>query len=196
MTSGMGAKEVAGPFLEKVGEYLLSLPFDLKILQEAVTDPDLDKKVRELAAGTILHTIQPQDGDIPGRYVDDVLWVRAALQRVGADGSEGAKAFRSRFEDVYGKLDEDVALFQEALGELWPWLVGKLDSFVKVGFKGVKPSECVEDEAAATLLYEEGLEFQTNYPVNENQVQNKVRKVETILELLNKRRADEAKKKT
>jgi len=192
MTRGMGA----GPFLEKVSEYLLSLPFDLKILQEAVTDPDLDRKAREVAAGTIIHTLLPQDGETPGRYVDDVLWVRAALQRVCADSSEGAKAFRDRFNDVYGSLDEDVKMFEGALGELWPWLTSKLDSFAKLTFKGVKATACVEDDEAATLLYEEGLEFQTNYPVDENQVRNKIRKVETILELLNKRRAEEAKKKT
>src|SRR5579883_1477577 len=100
----MGAKEVERTFLEKVSEYLLSLPFDLKILQEAVTDPDLERNAREVAAGTIIHTITPQDGDIPGRYVDDVLYVRAALRRVVADNSDGAKAFRDRFQEIYGKL--------------------------------------------------------------------------------------------
>ncbi|MDR2670721.1 MAG: discoidin domain-containing protein, partial [Oscillospiraceae bacterium] len=39
------------------------------ILQEAVADPDLDRLVREVAAGTIIHTILPQEGDAPGRYV-------------------------------------------------------------------------------------------------------------------------------
>jgi len=188
----MGAER---PFLDKVSEYLVSLPFDLRILQEAVTDPDLDKGAREVAAGTIIHTLLPQDGETPGRYVDDVLWVRAALQRVCGDGSEGAKAFRDRFAEVYGALDEDVKLFQSALGDLWPWLTSKLETFAKLSFKGVKPSQCVEDDEAATLLYEEGLEFQTNYPVDENQVRNKIRKAENIVELLNKRRAEEAKKK-
>jgi hypothetical protein len=182
-------------FLEKVTEYPLSLPFDLKILQEAVADPDLDRGARELAAATIVHTLLPQDGEVPGRYVDDVLWVRAALHRISADNSEGAQAFRARFEDVYGRLDDDIATFERALGDLWPWLTSKLDSFTKLSLKGVKPSECVEDDEAATLLYEEGLAFQTNYPVSENQVQNKIRKVETILDILNRRRAEEAKKK-
>jgi hypothetical protein len=189
----MGAER---QFLDKVSEYLLSLPFDLKILQEAVTDPDLGKGVREVAAGTIIHTLLPQDGETPGRYVDDVLWVRAALQHISQDGSEGAKAFRDRFADVYAALAEDVPLFESTLGDLWPWLTSKLESFAKLSFKGVKPSQCVEDDESATLLYEEGLEFQTNYPVDENQVRNKIRKVETIVDLLNKRRAEEAKKKT
>ncbi len=191
----MGAKEAERPFLQKVSEYLLSLPFDLKILQEAVTDPDLDRGAREMAAGTIVHTLLPQEGESPGRYVDDVLFVRAALQRVGNDSSEGAKAFKDRFSDVYGKLDEDLQTFEQFLGDLWPWLTSKLTSFPKQMYKGKKASQYVDDEEAASFLYEEGLEFQTNYPVNEEQVQNRLRKVETIVELLNKRRADEAKKK-
>jgi hypothetical protein len=191
----MGAKEAEKPFLEKMTEYLLSLPFDLKVLQEAVTEPDLDRKAREMAAGTIIHTLLPQDGELPYRYCDDVLLVRAALHHVTADGSEGAKAFRARFDEIYGRLDDDLQVFDQALGDLWPWLNSKLESFGKLTVKGVKPSECVDDEEASTMLYEEGLEFQTNYPVNENQVKNKIRKIDTILEFLNKRRAEEAKKK-
>src|SRR5512146_2925199 len=111
MSASMG-KEAERPFLEKVGEYLLSLPFDLKILQEAVTDPDLERAAREIAAGTIIHVIGPQEGDGPMRFVDDVLLVRAALKRILADGGEGGKAFAERFDsEAYGHLDDDVALF-------------------------------------------------------------------------------------
>jgi hypothetical protein len=190
----MGAKEASGPFLERVCEYLLSLPFDLKILQEAVTNPDLDRAVREIAAGTIVHTILPQEGDSPQRYVDDVLFVRAALKHVVSDGSAGAKAFSDRFADVYQKLEDDVRVFEEALGDLWPWLTSKIATFPKQVYKGKKNQQFIDDEEAASFLYEEGLEFQTNYSVSEDQVKNKVRRFDTILELLQKRRAEEAKK--
>jgi len=194
----MGAKEAERPFLEKVTEYLVSLPFDLKILQEAVTDPDLDRTAREIAAGTIVHTISPQaEGEGPLRFADDVLFVRAALARVVSDGSEGATAFKERFAgEVYEKLDADCGLFADYLGELWPWLVGRLDSFGKIPYKGKKPSQYVDDEEAATLLYEEGLEFQTNYNLSEEQVRNKVRRADQILELINKKRAEEARKRS
>jgi hypothetical protein len=190
-------KEAERPFLEKISEYLLSLPFDLKILQEAVTDPDLDRGAREIAAGTIVHTIGPQEGDGPLRFADDVLLVRAALKRVVADGGEGGKEFAARFEtEVYGKLDDDLQVFEEVLGDLWPWLVGKLEGFRKPPYKGKTPSQYVDDEDAASFLYDEGLEFQTNYNVTEDKVRNSVRRVDAILEQLNKRRAEDAKKKT
>jgi len=196
MSASMG-KEAERPFLEKVGEYLLSLPFDLKILQEAVTDPDLERGAREIAAGTIIHTLGPQEGDGPMRFVDDVLLVRAAFKRVVADGGEHAKEFAARFEsEAYGKLDADLTMFEDVLGDLWPWLTGKLETFRKPPYKGKTPSQYVDDDEAASFLYEEGLEFQTNYNVTEDKVRNSVRRVDAILESLNKRRTEDAKKKT
>jgi hypothetical protein len=180
-----------------VSEYLLSLPFDLKILQEAVTDPDLDATARQVAAGAIIHTLQPQETELgPLRFVDDVLIVRAAFKAVIADGSEGAKAFADRFADVYDKLEDDISVFSRSLGELWPWLTAKLAGFPRLAWKGKRAPQCVDDEEAASFLYEEGLEFQTNYNVTEEQVRNRLRRVDQIFEVLNKRRNEEAKKKT
>jgi hypothetical protein len=190
-------KEAERLFLERISDCLLSLPFDLKILQEAVTDPDLERGAREIAVGAIIHTIGPQEGEGPLRYVDDALLVRAAFKRVLKDGGDSATEFADRFaSEVYGKLDEDLALFASVLGDLWPWLTGKLETFRKPPYKGKTPSQYVDDEEAAAFLYEEGLEFQTNYNVTEDKVRNSIRRVDAILESLNKRRADDAKRKT
>lgn len=188
-------KEADRTFLEKMAEYLLSLPFDLKILQEAVTDPDLDRGVREIAAGTIVHVIGAQDGDGPLRYADDVMLLRAAFDRVRKDGDAG-KDFAARFaSEIYGHLDQDLALFADVLGDLWPWLTSKLDGFRKPPYKGKTPPQYVDDEDASAFLYDEGLEFQTNYNVTEDKVRNSVRRVDAIVEMLNKRRTEDAKKK-
>src|SRR5439155_951561 len=63
----MRPKETEARFLSILSEYLVSLPFDLKILQEAVADPDLDRSAREVAAGAIVHTLLPQEGEGPLR---------------------------------------------------------------------------------------------------------------------------------
>jgi hypothetical protein len=191
----MSPKETERSFLSKVSEYLVSLPFDLKVLQEAVSDPDLDRGARELAAGAVMHTLSPQEGE-PGplRFVDDVLLVRAALHRIVEKGGEGAKAFRDRFSEIYGTLDEDLRVFEEYLGETWRWLMSKVDGFSKSVYKGKRASQYIEDEQALSFLYEEGLEFQTNYNVSEEQVRNKLRRSEQVVENLKKRRAEEAKK--
>ena len=193
----MTAAEVERTFLERVSEYLVSLPYDLKILQEAVTDLDLELNVRLLAAATIVHTLLPQEGDGgPLRYVDDVFFVRAALDEVARGDSEGAVAFRERFNaEVYERLPEDLNLFSSYLGELWPWLTARLPTFSKLMLKGKKPQQAIDDEEIATLLYDEGLAFQTNYPVNEEQVRNKFRRADQVREFFKKRFEGDKKKK-
>ena len=194
----MSSTEVERTVLERMTEYLISLPYDLKILQEAVTDPDLDKAARLIAAATVVHTLLPQEGE-PGplRYVDDVIYVRAALAEVAKGDSEGAVAFRQRFDsEIYGRLDEDLATFSGFLGEMWPWLTGKIPGFGKLMLKGKKSSQAIDDEEIASLLYDEGLAFHTNYPVNEEQVRNKLRRAEQIRELFKRRFEDDKKKKT
>jgi hypothetical protein len=181
-------------FLAKVAEYLVSLPFDLKVLQEVVSDPDLDRGMREMAAGTIMHTLLPQEGDLT-RFVDDVFLVRAAMHHIGSDGSEATQQFRGRFPEIFGALDADVALFERSLGDLWPWLTSKLSSFSKLSYKGKKAAEYCEDEETSSFLYDEGLEFQTNYNVTEQQISNKLRRAEQVVEALNKRRNESLKKK-
>jgi hypothetical protein len=193
----MMQRETERRFLSVISESLLSLPSDLKVLQEAVADPDLDRGGRDVAAGAIVHTLLPQEGapsEGPLRYVDDVLYVRAALAEVAARGGEGVGAFRDRFSDVYGRLDEDIALFSAELGETWRWLSAKVEAFSRLPFKGKRASQYVDDDEGQSFLYEEGLEFETNYNVTEEQVKNRLRRVDQVVELLARRRSDEARR--
>jgi hypothetical protein len=190
----MSSKETERTFLSKLGEYLLSLPFDLKILQEAASDLDLHPKAREIAAGAIMHTLLPQEGEGPLRFADDVLLVRAAFAAVKLQGGEAFGTFQERFREVYDRLDEDVALFRSQLGDLWSWLSGKIDTFGKLTFKGKRAAQYIENEEGLALLYDEGLEFETNYNVTEEQIRNKLRRAEQVSELLTKRHAEELKK--
>src|SRR5438105_13858431 len=100
----MSVKETERRFLSLLSDYLVSLPSDLKILQEAVTDPDLDRSAREIAAGAIVHTLFPQEGEGLLRFVDDALLVRAALAEIRDQGGDGFQAFRERFSDAYQTL--------------------------------------------------------------------------------------------
>lgn len=191
----MGNRETEQRFLSRIGELLIALPFDLKVLQEAASDPDLDRPARELAAGAILHVLAPHEAEAgPLRFAEDVLLVRAAFQRVIELGGEGGAAFRDRFADIYDPLVEDIGLFEEELGDLWSWLVGKVAGFPRLYYKGKRAPQYVADEETLALLYEEGLEFQTNYNVSEEQVQNKLRRSEQVVDLLKRRRSEEAKK--
>lgn len=181
-------------FLSIVGGYLVSLPFDLKVLQEAVTDENLDRAARDMAAGAIVHALLPQEGDKLLSYVDDVLLVRAALRAVAEQGGDGGADFRQRFSEVYENLDEEIAVLSAVLGDTWTWLVGKVPNFARLTFKGRRAAQYVDDDEGQSLLFDEGLEFQTNYTVTEEQVRNRLRRLDQVTELLTRKRADEARK--
>lgn len=192
----MDAKEVGSKFLARVCEYLVSLPFDLKILQEAVSDPDLERKARETAAGVLVHVLSRHEGAGPERYLEDVLLLRIALRRVAAEGGDGAAAFTGRFADVYGTLEDDLQLFERFLGrELWAWLFARSGSFGRLLWKGKRPDAYVDDQEALDDLYEDGLTFQTNYDLTDAQVGNKLRRPEPLLDLLTRRHAEDLKKR-
>ncbi len=185
----MDAKEAGSEFLTKVCDYLVSLPFDLKILQEAVTDPDLEKGAREVAAGVLLHALNHHEGTGPEGYLEDVLLLRVALHRIATEGGDGAPAFRARFGEVYDTLEDDLQLFARALKpELWSWLQSRIDTFGRLTVKGKRAILYVEDESTWDELYDDGLTFQTNYSITESQVRNKLRRPEQIAELLQKKR--------
>jgi hypothetical protein len=192
----MDAKEAGRELLGRTCEYLVALPFDVKVLQEAVADPDLDKGARELAAGVVHYVLSHQDSSHHERLLDSVFLVRLGFQHVREQGGDGADAFRQRFSELYGRLDEDLGCFQAALGpELWAWLAGRLAIAARVPFKGRKVTEYVDDQEALDQLYEDCLEFQTNFSVSEPQLRNRVRRPEQIVELLQRRHAEDSKRR-
>lgn len=192
----MDAKEVRRELLARAWDYLVSLPFDSKILQEAASDPDLDRRGREVAAGVLLHVLSHHEGAGPDRYLEDIFLVRAALHRLTELGGEGAAAFQERFAEVYGKLASDIEVFQQALGlELWQRVLQRIEGCSRLSLKGKRAAQYIDDEGALDLLYDEGLEFQTNYSVTEAQVQNRLRRPEQVPEYLQRRYAEDARKR-
>jgi uncharacterized membrane protein YkvA (DUF1232 family) len=192
-------KELERRFLEALGRHLVSLPFDLKVLYEALTDPDLEREARGVAAAAVVYALAPSDIVVDrdrklASYVDDLILLRAALKRVADTGGENVRAFLERFPDEYAGLDDYLALYSRALGDLYPWLTAKLDPFKKLVYKGRKAIDYIDDDEAATFLYDEWLTFQTDYDITEQSLAGRLRKVEPILEALRRRRAEEAKK--
>lgn len=183
-------------FLSKVGEYLVSLPFDLKILQEAVAETELPRETRELAATVLINALNPQDGPSPDRYLDDLFWLRMVLAEIARSSTAVDSGFKTRFEDVFRALPNDLALFEQVLGrELWGWLHSRLSTMSRVALKGKRATQYVDDESSWDSLYEDGLDFQTHYEVTEERVQNRLRSPKQILEYLQRRYSDDSKKK-
>jgi len=192
-------KDLERSFLETISRTLVSLPFDVKVLLEAVADSDLEHAVREIAAATVVHVITPKDGnvDAPVRFVEDVVLLRLALAKIQAEGGEGAPAFKERFSENYGGLDDELALFRKTLGnEIVDWLDSRWGSLLKAVYAKKKIPMFVDDEEVGTFLYDEGLKFGTNYPITEKSLAGRVKQVQPFVDHLVRKRDQDRRKIT
>jgi len=190
-------KDLERSFLETLARALVSLPFDLKILLEAVSDPDLDHGARELAAAAVVYIIAPRDGNVEPylRHSEDVLVLRLALRKVLSDGGEGAPAFRDRFAEDLNRLGHELELLDGACGsDLVAWLDSRWPVLRKAVYARKKIPLFVDDEEVGTLLYDEGLKFGTNYSISEKSLEGRLKQAQPILDHL-QRKWDQDKKK-
>jgi hypothetical protein len=192
-------KDIERAFLETISGALVSLPFDLKVLLEAVSDPDLEREVRELAAATVVHVITPKDGnvDAPLRFSEDVVQLRLAMAKIVAAGGEGAPAFRERFAEDYARLDDDLKLLRQALGDdIVDWLDSRWGSLLKAVYAKKKISMFIDDEEVGTFLYDEGLRFGTLYPITEKSLAGRVKQMQPFVDHLARKRDQDKRKIT
>lgn len=186
-------------FVQIMTDWLISLPHDLKLLYEAASDENLDRKDRELAVGAIIFTVSPNDTVSADpqdfvRFCDDVILLRLALARIVAGGGDDAAFFRSRFDEFFGALEEELAVCRETMGDLFTWLEDKVDQLRGLEYKGKKTSAYLDDEEASEYLYEDGLGFATEYPIDEETLRDRLKRASTIVDGVRRRRAEETRK--
>jgi hypothetical protein len=192
-------KELERRFLETISRTLVSLPFDVKILLEAVADSDLEHAAREVAAATVVHIITPKDGNVdpPVRFTEDVILLRLALSKIVAEGGEGAPAFKERFAEDYARIDDDLALFREVFGDdVVAWIDSRWATLGKAVYAKKKISMFVDDEEVGTFLYDEGLQFGTLYPITEKSLAGRVKQGQPFVDHLARKRDQDKKKIT
>jgi hypothetical protein len=190
-------KDIERSFLDTLARGLVSLPFDLKILLEAVADPDLDREAREIAAAAVVSIIAPRDGNIDPfiRYSEDVLVLRLAQRKILAVGGEGALAFRDRFAEDFSRFDQELALLVSVWGQdLAAWLDSRWAVLRKAVYVRKKIPMFIDDDEVGTMLYDEGMKFGTNYPISEKSLQGRLKQAQPILDHL-QRKWDQDKKK-
>jgi uncharacterized membrane protein YkvA (DUF1232 family) len=185
-------------FVALIREWLVSLPHDLKIAFEAMDDEDLSRKAREIAAGAVIYVVSPHDhsadrGDTVVGYVDDAILLRLALKSILANEEAETPSFRERFPEIFENLDDDLALCRAAMGDLMTWLESKVDGLTSLEHKGKKPPAILDDEDAREELFDDGLVFRTDYPIDESTIGDKLKKASTVTDVMKRRRAEEAR---
>ena len=177
-------------FLSLIRDWLCSLPHDVKVLFEAKDDPNLDRKARELATGAIVFLLNPESSSGPEfvEYADDVVLLRQVLRDVKALGGEFAGDFCGRFGEYYESLDEDLSLCETVMGgDVYAWIASKVPFLTNQIYKGKKVAQYLDRDEDSELLYDDGLAFQTEYPIDEEQLEMRLKKVETLLEPLRRK---------
>lgn len=183
-------------FLPIASGWILSLPHDLKVLFEAKDEPDLDRPLREVSCGAILHILTKDtsgEADFVG-YAECAILLREVLRMVKTNGGEGAEDLVARFPELYGELDEELAVCKAAMGESYNFLVGRIDGLPKLQYRNKKVPQYLDDDESAEALYEDGLAFGTNYTIDDEKLGMRLKKTESLLEPF-KRRADAERKR-
>lgn len=191
--------ETGRRFVETMRSWLISLPHDLKILYEAATDENLERSSRELAVGAIIYVVSPNDfissdRDDFSSYADDCIMLRLALRQIVAADDEDSDFFKSRFPEFFESLDEELAVCKQAMGELFEWLDSRLAQLRQLEYKGKKIANYLDEDEDSELLYEDGLGFRTEYPVDEEDLSDRFKKASTIIEVIQRRKDEEDRK--
>jgi hypothetical protein len=192
-------KDQERSFLQTLARALVSLPFDLKVLLEAVSDPDLEHEVREIAAAAVVYIITSREGNIDPylRYGEDALMLRLAAKRVVEHGGESAPLFRERFAEEFARFAGELAVFEQACGKaLVGWLDGRWAILRKGAYARKKISLFVDDQDVGMSLYDDGLKFGTNYPISEKGLAGRLKQAQPILDHLQKKWDQDKKKIT
>lgn len=185
-------------FVELFKSWLVSLPHDLKIAFEAMDDENLPRSSREIAVGAIMYVVSPNDfvsdrNEAVASFADDALLLRLALRAVVAKSGEDGDAFAGRFPELFEGLEGDLEICRKVMGELMGWLEGKVEALNKQTYKGKKIKTCLEDDEAREELYEDGLAFRTDYPVDDKIIGDKLKKASTVTDVMRRRKAEESR---
>jgi uncharacterized membrane protein YkvA (DUF1232 family) len=186
-------------FVELVRSWLVSLPHDLKIAFDAMDDENLPRTVRETATGVAIYVVSPNDSisdrhDAVVSYVDDAMLLRLALAKAIGTG-EDEQAFRDRFPELFESLEDNLKLCKSVMGDLMTWLESKVTGLKSIEYKGKKVPAYLDNDEARGELFDDGLVFRTDYPVDEKTIGDKLKKAATVVDVLKRRRADEARAK-
>jgi uncharacterized membrane protein YkvA (DUF1232 family) len=173
-------------FVEVVRDAILSLPQDLKAVLRIVEDPEIDDESRISAAGALLHVLSSANAS-PGlrgllAYVDDVLVLRLALERILARSPEAMERHRQESPELLGPLADQLTVSRGYLGELTTVLDKAVDGLPKLSHQGRTPDECVRDTEGSNWLYETVHEALVNeFDFDEEQVARAAKSIDQVL---------------
>jgi len=145
-----------------------------------------------------MYVVSPNDfvsdrNEAVSSFADDALLLRLALRAIVAGSGEDGEAFRERFPELFDELDGQLEVCNRVMGDVVPWMSGKIDGLRNQLYKGKKIAIYLDDDEARTELFEDGLAFRTDYPVDDELIDDKLKKASTVVDVMRRRMADESR---
>jgi hypothetical protein len=179
-------------FIEFVKAAIISLPQHLKGALRLLDDPNISDEGRAVAAGAVLHWLSGSN-TIPGvrggllSYVDDVLVLRLAYARIEGIAPEAMARHRADSPELYGALSEEVTLMRSYLGDRVAVLDKAVEKLAQTKHHGRSAVQCVTDEEAGTMLYDEVQAALVDLDIEEEAVNRALKQLDPVLDGLRQR---------
>ena len=180
---------VRDEFLTFIRGAILALPQSLQAALRVAEDPDIPDEGRALVSGAVIHWLS-RTNTIPGvrggalAYVDDVLVLMLALKHTQGLAPEG---MLQHAPELCETLDADLALSREYLGTGMSVLEQALPRVTKLKHLGRTAQQCVKDESAATMLYEELHAALVDFDPTPDTVSRELKDLDTVVDDLKKK---------
>jgi uncharacterized membrane protein YkvA (DUF1232 family) len=183
---------VRDEFLAFLRGAILALPQSLKAALRVAEDPDIPDEARSLVAGAVVHWLS-RTNTIPGvrggalAYIDDVLVLLLAVERAMKLAPETAERIEQHAPELCETLVADLALSRQYLGPGISVLEHALDRVTKLKHMGRTAQQCVKDESAATMLYEELQAALVDFDPQPEVVGRELKELDTVVDELRKK---------
>jgi uncharacterized membrane protein YkvA (DUF1232 family) len=183
---------VRDEFLTFIRGSILALPQSLKAALRVAEDPDIPDEGRALVAGAVIHWLS-RTNTIPGvrggalAYVDDVLVLLLALERTQGLAPDAPERLLQHAPEVVETMAEDLALARSYLGPAIGVLEQALSRVTKLKHMGRTAQQCVKDESAATMLYEELQAALVDFELTPDSVARELKDLDTMVDELRKK---------
>lgn len=170
----------------------MALPQSLKAALRVAEDPDIPDEGRALAAGSVVHWLS-RTNTIPGvrggavAYVDDVLVLMLAIERTMKLSPDTAQRLAEIAPELCETLEADLALSRDYLGSGISVLEQALDRVARLKHMGRTAQQCVKDESAATMLYEELQAALVDFDPQPDAVARELKELDTVVDDLRKK---------
>jgi uncharacterized membrane protein YkvA (DUF1232 family) len=182
-------------FLGRLREKMIALPYDLKGIHGIITNEDLPDEARRLAVGTVIYVLGQNDlipdHLVPVGYVDDTLLVWIVLEHFQRSTPEVLETPTAALEELKSSIEETARIFRDYLGPHYEWLVGKIEGFPRLIYKGKTTDHYFKETDGADFLYQEILAFTSDFDLDEDYLSLRLGRGKIVLDALAKRSAEE-----